>query len=102
VDEFRPVGERFEREHGCTEAEWRGWLPAAVHGHALSLDARPTARIAIGAGTLQLEWQVLAPRRIALLNLPRLQVRYVFSGVDSDLRARFMKRFDLHIQRGGG
>jgi hypothetical protein len=58
--------------------------------------------VRVGPGTLTLDWWVLAPRRIALLNLPRLQVRYAFDGVPDDERTRFMKRFDLHLQRGGG
>lgn len=94
--------ERFEREQGCTEAEWLGWLPPAVHGHELQRPAATRAVVHIGAGTLTLDWAVLPPRRIALLNLPRLQVRYAFDGVPDDERARFMKRFDLHLQRGGG
>lgn len=91
----------FEREQGCTEAEWLRWLPEAVHGHALAL-APGAATVQVAGGTLHLTWQVLPPRRIALITLPRLQVRYAFEGVDEADRLRFMKRFDLHIQRGGG
>lgn len=98
---MREVAPSFEREHGCTVDEWCGWLPAAVHGHALRLDAA-RAEVDVGAGMLALSWQVLPPRRIALLHLPRLHVRYTFVDVDAETRARFMKRFDLHIQRGGG
>lgn len=94
-------GPRFEREHGCTEREWLGWLPAAVHGHTLTL-ARAGAVVSVGEGRLMLAWQVLEPRRIALITLPRLAVRYAFDDVDDATRQRFMKRFDLHIQRGGG
>lgn len=93
---------RFEREQGCTEAEWLGWLPHAVHGHEVQRPAPTRAVVRVGPGTLTLDWWVLAPRRIALLNLPRLQVRYAFDGVPDDERTRFMKRFDLHLQRGGG
>lgn len=98
---MKPFAERFEREHGCSEAEWRGWLPEAVHGHALVWSA-DGARVSLGAGHLDLSWQALPPRQIALLRLPRLRVRYAFDGVDDETRARFMKRFDLQMQRGGG
>lgn len=98
---MRAFDTSFDREHGCTVAEWTGWLPAATHGHALHLHDG-SAEVAVGAGMLRLGWQVLPPRRIALLNLPRLHVTYAFTDVDADDRARFMKRFDLHIQRGGG
>jgi len=92
----------FEREHGCTEAEWLGWLPRAVHGHDLQLAAPGSARVRIGGGRLELDWRVLAPRAIALLRLPRLAVRYGFDGVADAERLRFLKTFDLHLQRGGG
>jgi hypothetical protein len=102
VAEVAGFAERFEREHGCTESEWVGWLGAAAHGHRLARGAAGTARIDIGGGALHLVWQVLPMRRIALIELPRLQVRYAFVGVPPDARERFMRRFDLEIQRGGG
>lgn len=95
--------ETFEREHGCTEAEWLQQLPGAVGAHALELDA-PAGRgcVAIGDGELQLHWQVLPPRQIALIRLPRLLVRYRFSGVDAEARNRFLRYFFLFMQKGGG
>jgi hypothetical protein len=39
---------------------------------------------------------------IALLRLQRLAVSFVFEGVAEEARQRFMKRFDLTMQRGGG
>lgn len=92
----------FERDHGCTEAEWLGWLPDAVHGHELQRPTPTRAVVPLGGGTLTLDWAVLPPRQIALIRLPRLGVRYAFADVDEATRLRFMKRFDLHIQRGGG
>lgn len=94
--------ERFEREQGCTEAEWLRWLEPASHGHAVQRPAADRAVVAIGGGTLELHWTVLPPRCIALLRLPRLQVRYRFAAVPDAERTRFMKTFDLHLQRGGG
>jgi len=91
----------FEREMGCTEAELRGWLPAASGGAALRWREQG-ADIAIGPGRLRLDWQPQPPRRIALLVLPRLHLRFAFEAVDADERRRFMRHFDLHTQRGGG
>jgi hypothetical protein len=51
---------------------------------------------------LHLQWAVLPPRRIALLNMPRLQVAFRFESVEAPQRQQFMKRFDLVLQRGGG
>lgn len=95
--------EAFERDTGCTEAEWLGWLPGACQGHPLTLGPRPgQAQVTLGAGHLVLDWQVLPPRRIALVQLPRMMVRYRFTDVAADDRVAFMRRFDLFMQRGGG
>lgn len=92
----------FEREMGCTEAEWLSWLPRAVHGHALTL-AAGGATVAIGAGRLQLRWQVLPPRQIALARLPRLAAQFDFDEqVPEPARQAFMRTFDLYMLRGGG
>jgi hypothetical protein len=93
---------QFEREQGCTEAEWLGWLPGAVRGHRWQLTGPGQARVDIGDGRLDLHWVELPPRRIALMSLPRLQVTYRFDGLDADGRSRFMQYFDLYMQRGGG
>lgn len=94
-------GESFEREMGCTEAEWLGWLPAAIgscswrqEGAAVSVDVPP--------GTLRLRWEVGPPRVIALMRMPVLRVGFAFNGLSAEQRHAFMKRFDLYMQRGGG
>ena len=92
----------FERDQGITEADWLRCLPGAVREHALSLPAPGQADVRIGTGSLQLRWQVLPPRRIALMSVPRLGVSYRFDGVDADTRREFMRYFDLYTQRGGG
>lgn len=93
--------ERFQRDMGCTEAEWLGWLPRAAGGHAYEVAPR-SARVAIGAGHLWLRWQPLEPRVLGLIRMPRLRMRFEFSGLDDEARRAFMKRFDLYTQRGGG
>ncbi|MBN8488518.1 MAG: hypothetical protein J0M20_12450 [Burkholderiales bacterium] len=93
--------ESFEREHGCTEVEWLGQLPGACEPHALRV-GHAQAWVSLDGGTLQLDWQVLPPRRIALIQLPLMRVRYHFDGVETPARQRFMKHFDLFMQKGGG
>ena len=93
--------ETFERDMGCTEAEWLGWLPAAM-GHCVWHQDVASALATIGAGTLQLRWQVMPPRVIALMRMPVLRVNFQFEGLSADARYTFMKRFDLYMQRGGG
>ena len=93
--------ELFEREMGCTEAEWLMWLPRAIGDRHWKLQAK-SAGVRIGDGALGLKWQVAAPRVIGLVSIPVLQVSFRFAGLDEARRYIFMKRFDLYMQRGGG
>ena len=94
--------EQFEREMGCTQAEWLMWLPAAIGDHAWRRDGDGGAEVRIGDGSLSLAWREGEPRSIALVRLPRLDVGFHFTGLDAAQRLAFMKRFDLYMQRGGG
>ena len=93
--------EHFEREMGCTEAEWLRWLPDAVGENHWKLQTQ-SAGVRIGDGALGLKWQVGEPRVIGLVSIPRLLVQFRFAGADEAVRYTFMKRFDLYMQRGGG
>jgi len=92
---------RFEREMGCTEAEWLMWLPAAVGREALQPEGGCLS-LKLDQGTLRLNWRTGEPRRIAGITLPRLHVEFAFEGLDDTQRLHFMRRFDLYMQRGGG
>ncbi len=91
----------FEREMGCTANELRAWVPGACGGRSIEWREQG-ADIALDGGTVSLDWQALEPRRIALLTLPRLRVRFAAQGVDEVAWQRFMRHFDLYTQRGGG
>ena len=93
--------ESFDREMGCSEQEWLSWLPGAVREHGLAL-GEGQARVDVEGGELQLHWQVLAPRQIAMVRLPRLAAQFRFQGVAGEARQRFMRYFDLYMHRGGG
>ncbi|HWH74751.1 MAG TPA: hypothetical protein VNV16_10875 [Methylibium sp.] len=96
------VAESFDRDTAGTESEWLMRLPGACGGGRIVIDGA-SARVDLDAGgRLELRWQLLPPRRIALLVLERLAVSYRFSGVGAAERARFMRHFDLYMQRGGG
>jgi hypothetical protein len=99
VQSFYP--ERFERDMATTETEWLLRLPLAIGAHRWTREGN-SVLVTLGAGHLQLVWQHLSPRVIALLRMPRLGVRFEFEGVDADARRQFMQRFDLTMQRGGG
>jgi hypothetical protein len=91
----------FEREMGCTADELRSWLPGACGGRAIAWRAQ-AAEVAIDGGRALIEWASLEPRRIALISLPRLRVRFTAQGLQAEAWQRFMRRFDLYTQRGGG
>ena len=91
----------LDREMGCTEREWLSWLPRAVGEHVLTL-GDGQASVAIDGGALELRWTSLPPRQIALARFPRFAVQFRFDGVADDVRQRFMRYFDLYMQRGGG
>ena len=94
------VPERFDREMGCSEAEWLRWLPDAV-GRAVTI-AAPSVEVALGEGRLHIAWSPLPPRQLGLVCLPRLLVSLRFEHVEPARRETFMRRFDLHTHRGGG
>lgn len=91
----------FEREMGCTADELRAWLPGASRGAPIRW-AADGARLALDGGTVSIDWATLEPRRIALVTLPRLAVRFQADGVDAAAWHAFMRHFDLYTQRGGG
>ena len=93
--------ETFERDMGCTEAEWLGWLPAALGDHPWQRSG-PSVQARIGPGSLRIAWQPAPPRVLGSARIPRLLVCFVFAGLDDGQRYAFMKRFDLYMQRGGG
>jgi hypothetical protein len=96
--------EQFDREMGCTVAEWLMWLPAAMGDAAWVQqgDAVHASLPAVPGAQLTISWRVGEPRRIALMVMPRLHVHIKFTGANDAQRYTFMKRFDLYMQRGGG
>ena len=105
VEAINPVqghyAEVFERDMGCTEAEWLGWLPAALGDNCWRRDGS-SAQVAIHPGSLRIAWQPASPRSLGQVRIPRLLVCFAFADVDERQRYIFMKRFDLYMQRGGG
>lgn len=91
----------FERELSCTQAELRRWIPGASADCPLRFESAG-ARVEVEAGELALDWHVLPPRRIGPVQLPRLLLRFRFVAVSEAGRQRFMRHFDLYMQRGGG
>ncbi len=93
--------ECFERDMGCTPAQWLGWLPQAIGANAYELSGSAVT-VQFDAGQLKISWQEAPARQIALARIPRLLVSFTFSQGDAAQRYAFMKRFDLYMHRGGG
>lgn len=97
------VPESFEQVMGCTVADLLRALPVALPGADIDTDvAAGVIRGVFADGTLRLAWQPLPARRIALLEIPRLQVRFEYTGLSAERRREVQRRFDLATQRGGG
>jgi hypothetical protein len=97
------VPERFEQVMGCTPAELLAWLPRAWPLANLTIDAGHSVCSAmLAGGTLQIIWAPLPPTRIAMLEIPRLKVGFVYIGLSPEQRYQAQKRFDLVTHRGGG
>jgi hypothetical protein len=86
---------------GFSEEQLRACLPEACGARAIDWHA-DGLELALDGGRVALRWQVLAPRRIALIALPRIAVRFEARGVAHCAWQRFMRHFDLVAQRGGG
>ena len=79
-----------------------GAAPAAVAGP--SSGVAPDACFAIDAGgwSIQLSARKLAPRVIALLRMPQLEVVFDYAPEHAGRARAWIAGFDRHTQRGGG
>jgi hypothetical protein len=99
--DYTNLPEQFTREMGCDVGYLRERLPQASNGRAITWQ-QEGAVVSVDAGQLTLTWQVLEPRRIALMSAPRLHVTFTFTQVPLAERTEFMRYFDLYTRRGGG
>lgn len=96
------VPERLVRDMGCTPADLVRWMPAAV-GYQPIRWMQSACEVTLTEGrSVRFVWQVLAPRRMALMRIERLRLDIVFTGCDAGMRRVFLDRFDAYTRRGGG
>lgn len=90
----------FDRVMFCTVDDLARWLTELTgDDHGI---VRGTASLSFDWGTLVVETEPLPPRRIALLRMRQLRVRFVPSpGAEARAQA-WIEGFDHHTQRGGG
>lgn len=99
------LAQPFTRIMGCNGSELAGWLQRALPDARLAVESAADTghcRASFADGELLIEWRCLAPRRIALLCLPQLEVRFSYSGLEPARREAIQTYFDRATQRGGG
>lgn len=89
------------REMGCTPEEFLRWLPGATR-HVPAEIGSGTATVHTGGGSVVIVFRPLPPRKIALVSVPVLEVKFRFAGMDAASRKEFLAYFDLYTKRGGG
>lgn len=91
----------FTREMGISHAEFWRTLPSAVDNQAYTL-RDDTVTIADASRTIEIRLSPERDRRLGSLTLPTTTIRFTFIGYSRSQIDRFMARFDLYFQRGGG
>jgi hypothetical protein len=89
---------------GCTKDEFITWLPAASNFRSFQIEARgPTSIIHFSQDALLIEITQKESRKIALLEIPVLEVVFKFKKTWTPASIdQFMARFKQYTQRGGG
>ncbi len=99
------LSQPFTRTMGCSGSELAAWLQRALPDAGLTIEshaARGSCRASYADGELLIEWRTLEPRRIALIRVPQLDVRFSYSGLSLERRQAIQTYFDRATQRGGG
>ena len=99
---------QYHRLMGCTVDDLIGWMPAASNYKEFTVkkevsEIKVSATIDFPMDGIQITANNQDSRRIALLVIPVLAVVFSFSEKWDKLACeKFMKRFDMYTQRGGG
>ena len=99
---------QYHRLMGCTVDELINWLPAASNYKEFTVkkeisEIKVSTTIDFPMDGIQITANNQDSRRIALLVIPVLAVVFSFSEKWDKLACeKFMKRFDMYTQRGGG
>jgi hypothetical protein len=96
---------KFVREMGCTPEDLVRWLPQALGDLYLNSTVVLDGRILLSAQNpqLQIEGSSKPSRKIALLDIPVLDLRLKFAENWTAIKCdAALKRFDLYTRRGGG
>lgn len=96
---------QLERSMGCTSADLLRWLPQALGDLYWSTTLVIDGETFLDVKNPQLSIYGVkqAPRKIALLQIPVLEVKFQFSSRWTKMECEaVLNRFDLYTRRGGG
>ena len=91
----------FTLEMGLTRKEFFASLPQAI-AHREFTVTNGVVRIKLEKRVVTIELGEERTRSIALLELPYMEVSFIFLRFTVQERERFMERFNLYFRRGGG
>ena len=91
----------IEKEMAVTHADFFRSLPNVLKGEQCLIE-RDIVRISSVSGTGTIELGPEGSREIALLSLPRTQVKLIFEDYTERDRELALERFDRAFQRAGG
>jgi hypothetical protein len=94
---------QYRRLMGCTIDELISWLPAASNYKPFNINQQLPNQIDFPEDGIKIVATQQKSRQIALLVIPVLSVAFIFDEKWDKLSSeKFMKRFDMYTQRGGG
>lgn len=94
---------QYQRLMGCTIDELIAWLPAASNYKLFNINQQLPSQIDFPEDGIKIVATQQKSRQIALLVIPVLSVVFSFDQKWDKLSSeKFMKRFDMYTQRGGG
>lgn len=96
-----PVPETFVREVTGTPGEFEQSLVKAWPAGVETCQSG-VLRVINKDSSLTIRIELLEPRRIGLLALPRFLAHYCFTGGDAQQRTQWLAVLDRAMQRGGG
>lgn len=96
------VTNRLVRDMALTETEFLARLPQAILWSQKNGDGGNNLAFSLEDAIFRVTWRLLPSRKIALLELPRLEVTLIFENCDAPTQAALLDRFDRVFQKGGG
>ena len=95
------MSQPLQREMTITHADFFRLLPKAINGHRHRIESGQV-EVAVGAGKVRILLEKESVRQLASLQLPLTVITISTENLSLAEEARFLTRFDLAFQKGGG